>query len=66
MCGLSADTLTAAVTRSGSRAAQARACGPPPEWPMTANRSTPSASATAAASLAAEATVRSGLGVEPP
>jgi len=29
--GAGADTLTAAMTRSGSSAAQASACGPPPE-----------------------------------
>ena len=40
-------TLTTRRTRSGSRAAHARACEPPPEWPMTANRSMPKASATA-------------------
>ena len=64
--GAGPEALTAASTRSGSRAAQASACGPPPEWPMTANRSIPSASTTAATSAAAEPTGRSGRGVEPP
>ena len=40
----------ARVTRSGSRAAQASACGPPPDRPSTANRSTSSASAIVATS----------------
>ena len=53
--GAGPEALTAARTRSGSSAAQASACGPPPEWPMTANRSMPSASATAATSAAADA-----------
>ena len=34
--------------------------GRPPEWPMTANRSMPSASATLATSAAADATSRPG------
>ncbi len=34
--------------------------GPPPEWPMTANRSMPSASAMLATSAAADATFRPG------
>jgi hypothetical protein len=46
--GASAAPLTTATTRPGSSAPQASACGPPPEWPMTANRSMPSESATAA------------------
>jgi hypothetical protein len=46
------DILTTLRTRWGSRAAQARACGPPPEWPMTANRSMPRASATAETQVA--------------
>jgi hypothetical protein len=46
----------------GSSAPHARSCEPPPEWPMTANRSMPSASATLAASPAANATSRFGTG----
>jgi hypothetical protein len=42
--GAGPDTLTAAMTRSGNSAAQASACGPPPEWPTTAKRPMPSAS----------------------
>ena len=64
--GAGADTLTAAMTRPGSSAAQASACGPPPEWPSTANRPRPRASATAATSAAAEATARPSSGSEPP
>ncbi len=64
--GAGADTLTAAMTRSGSSAVQASACGPPPEWPSTANRPMPSASAIAATSAAADATVRPSRGPEPP
>jgi hypothetical protein len=56
----------APVTRAPSRAAHASACGPPPDAPMTANRPTPSASATCATSAAADATSRPGRGVEPP
>ena len=56
--GAGADTLTAAMTRSGSSAAMASACGPPPEWPSTVNRPMPSASAIAATSAAADAIVR--------
>ncbi len=59
-------SVTAATTRSGSRAAQASACGPPPEAPMTAKRSMPRASTTCATSSAADATVRPRLGLEPP
>jgi hypothetical protein len=58
--------LTASVTRSDSFAAHASACGPPPEWPITANRSTPSASATTATSAATPPIVRPGSAVEPP
>lgn len=47
-------------------AAQARACAPPPEWPMTANRPMPKASATLATSAAADARSRPGWGVDPP
>ena len=55
-----------ARTRSPSSAAQASACGPPPEGPITAKRSRPKASATASASVGAEAIVRPGCRVEPP
>ena len=64
--GASPAMLTAPVTRPGSKAAQARACGPPPECPITANCPMPSASAMAAVSAAAEATSRPGFGDEPP
>jgi hypothetical protein len=64
--GAGPDTLTAAMTRAGSSAAQASACGPPPDAPITANRSTPSASAMCSTSVAAEATSRPGRGLEPP
>ncbi|MDF2576508.1 MAG: hypothetical protein K0S05_3420 [Agromyces sp.] len=57
---------TTAVTRSGSSAAPANACGAPPDAPMAANRSTPNASATAATSAADDATSRPGRGEEPP
>ena len=57
---------TTPSTRSGSTAAQASACGPPPEAPKTANVSTPSASATLEVSAAIEATSRSGSRVDPP
>src|SRR5690242_1272429 len=60
--GARPEPLTTARTRPGSSAAQASACGPPPEWPMTANRSIPSASAIPATSAAAEATSRPGGG----
>ena len=59
-------SVTTPVTRSGTSAAQARACGPPPDVPMTANRSMPSASATATTSAAADVTERPGCGVDPP
>ena len=64
--GASPAMLTAPTTRSPSDAAQASACEPPPEWPITANRSMPSASATRATSAAADAMSRPGRGVEPP
>jgi hypothetical protein len=47
-------------TRSGSSAAQASAYAAPPEWPMTANCSMPSASATPATSAATDARSRPG------
>ncbi len=64
--GASPAALTTATTRSASSAPQARACGPPPEWPMTASRPMPSASARAAVSAAADAMRRPGSVVEPP
>ena len=48
----------ALVTRPGSRAAQASACGPPPDRPITANRSRPSSSAIACTSGTTSATSR--------
>jgi len=62
--GARPDPSATASTRPGSSAAQASACGPPPEWPMTANSPTPSASATLAASAAADAMSRPGRGVD--
>ena len=59
-------SVTTPVTRPGSRAPHASACGPPPEAPIDANRPTPNASATAATSAAADATSRPGFGLEPP
>ena len=53
-------------TRSPSRAAQARACGPPPEPPVTANRSTPRAAAIASMSGTMSATARPGRRVDSP
>ena len=64
--GASPATLTTPETRSGSSAAQARACAPPLEWPITANRAMPRASAMAATSPAAAATSRPGLDVDRP
>jgi hypothetical protein len=55
-----------ANTRSASSDAQASACGPPPEEPITANRPIPSASAIPATSAATAATSRSGFGVDVP
>jgi hypothetical protein len=48
----------ARVTRCGRRAAQASACGPPPDRPITANLSRPSALAIASTSGTTSATVR--------
>jgi hypothetical protein len=64
--GARPDAHTAQRTPSGSSAAQASACGLPPEWPITANRSMPSAPAMLATSAAAEATSRPGRGVDVP
>src|SRR5437763_4031449 len=58
--------VAAARHRPGSRAAQARACGPPPDQPTVTNSAMPRASRTAARSAAAAATRRPGSGVEPP
>ena len=55
-----------AVTRSGSSAAQARTCGPPPEMPHMASRSMPSSAQMARTSAAQSATLRPGCGSEPP
>src|SRR6266480_7480899 len=57
--------VAAARHRPGSRAAQARACGPPPDQPTVTNSAMPRASRTAARSAAAAATRRPGSGVEP-
>ena len=54
-----------AVTRSGSRAAVARACGPPPLAPITATRSRPRWSRTASTSAATSPTERPGSGSDP-
>ena len=64
--GATPANVATAATRTGSRAAQASACGPPPEAPNVANRAIPSASAAAATSAATDATSRPGLGLEPP
>jgi hypothetical protein len=48
------------------QAAHASACGPPPEMPQVTNRSRPRSSAMAVTSWATSATLRSGLGVDPP
>ena len=55
-----------AVTRSGRSAAQARACGPPPEMPQIPSRSMPNAAAMARTSSAQSATLLPGCGVDPP
>ncbi len=64
--GASEASEAAAVTRSGSSAAQASTCGPPPEMPHMASRSMPSPAQMARTSAAQSATVRPGWGVEPP
>lgn len=64
--GASPTSAAARVTRSGSSAAQARACGAPPERPATANRSSPRASATTETSSTTSATRRPALRSEPP
>ena len=58
--GAIATTQTTPTTCCGSSAPQARACEPPPEWPMTANCLMPRASATLETSAAAEAMSRPG------
>jgi hypothetical protein len=64
--GATPATDATATTRSRSSTAVASACGPPPEIPQVAKRSMPSASAIAATSPAALATVRPGWGDEAP
>ena len=64
--GASDTSTPARVTRSGSRAAQASACGPPPERPRTANRSSSSSSAIATTSGTTSATRRESSRSEPP
>ena len=56
----------AARQRSGSSAAQASACGPPPDQPAVRNGPASRWSSTAAVSAAASATVRPGCGVDRP
>ena len=51
------------MTRSGSSAAQARACGPPPEIPYTLNVSALTTDASADAIGTTSAMVRPGCGV---
>ena len=58
--GAIAATQTTPTTCCGNSAPQARACEPPPEWPMTANCPMPRASATLETSAAAEAMSRPG------
>ena len=55
----------AARQRPGRAAAQASACGPPPDQPAVTKVSAPSSSRTAAVSSATSTTRRPGLGVEP-
>ncbi len=52
------------ATRSGSSAAHASACGPPPDQPMTNSRSSPISAASARMSGATSATDRPGRRVE--
>ncbi len=51
---------------SASSAPSASVCGPPPEPPIDANRSTPNVSSTSEMSFATAATSRPELGDEPP
>jgi hypothetical protein len=53
-------------SRSGSRCAHASAYAPPPEYPTTPNRPTPSASASSATSSAHDRIVRPGSGSDRP
>jgi len=64
--GAGPDMQTVARTRPGKTAAQARACGPPPDEPEVTNCATPRASASAATSAATSATRRPSWRVEPP
>ena len=56
----------ARTTRSGSRAATANACGPPPEAPVTEKDSMSSASAIAPTSATQSTTARPGCRAELP
>src|SRR5215469_15042546 len=58
--------VAAARHRPGSRAAQASACGPPPDQPTVTNRGAPISSRTAATSSVTSTTRRPGRGVESP
>ena len=58
--GASPTSTAARFTRSGIIAAQANACGPPPERPTIENCLIPMASAIACTSAAACATLRNG------
>ena len=63
--GATPHTTSAAANRSGRSAAQASACGPPPEAPPTSAVAIPKASSTATASGTTSATLRPGSRVEP-
>src|SRR6202022_2592081 len=56
--------VAAAAHRSANRAAQASACGPPPDQPRATNPSAWRASRMPLTSPAASATERPGIGVE--
>ncbi len=64
-CGATPAMTSAARTRSGSSAAHASACGPPPDQPATRQSSTARVSRTAAVSVATDATVRPCRRLEP-
>ena len=62
--GATPATEAAARHRPGSSAAQASACGPPPDQPMVRNVPAPSWSRISATSPATSATRRPGRGVD--
>src|SRR5919198_1299630 len=64
--GATAARLATATQRSSQSAAHASTCGPPPETPQQAWRSSSSASAIASTSAAQSATRRPACRVEPP